>query len=33
MYAVISAGGRQYKVASGDVIEVNRLERVRRATR
>lgn len=26
MYAVIRAGGRQYKVASGDVIEVNRLE-------
>lgn len=26
MYAVIDAGGRQYKVASGDVIEVNRLE-------
>jgi len=26
MYAVINAGGRQYKVASGDVIEVNRLE-------
>ena len=25
MYAVIRAGGRQYKVASGDVIEVNRL--------
>jgi large subunit ribosomal protein L21 len=26
MYAVIRAGGRQYKVASGDVIEVNRLD-------
>ncbi|MGH2760893.1 MAG: 50S ribosomal protein L21 [Actinomycetota bacterium] len=26
MYAVIRSGGRQYKVASGDVIEVNRLE-------
>ncbi len=26
MYAVIDAGGKQYKVASGDVIEVNRLE-------
>jgi large subunit ribosomal protein L21 len=26
MYAVIRAGGRQYKVASGDVIEVNRLQ-------
>jgi large subunit ribosomal protein L21 len=26
MYAVIRAGGKQYKVASGDVIEVNRLE-------
>jgi large subunit ribosomal protein L21 len=26
MYAVIQAGGRQYKVASGDVIEVNRLD-------
>jgi large subunit ribosomal protein L21 len=26
MYAVIKAGGQQYKVASGDVIEVNRLE-------
>lgn len=26
MYAVIRAGGRQYKVVSGDVIEVNRLE-------
>jgi large subunit ribosomal protein L21 len=26
MYAVIHAGGRQYKVASGDVIEVNRLD-------
>ena len=25
MYAVIRAGGRQYKVASGDVIEVDRL--------
>lgn len=25
MYAVIRTGGRQYKVASGDVIEVNRL--------
>ncbi len=25
MYAVIRAGGRQYKVVSGDVIEVNRL--------
>ncbi|MEX2394186.1 MAG: 50S ribosomal protein L21 [Actinomycetota bacterium] len=25
MYAVIKAGGRQYKVASGDVIDVNRL--------
>jgi large subunit ribosomal protein L21 len=25
MYAVIRAGGRQYKVAPGDVIEVNRL--------
>jgi large subunit ribosomal protein L21 len=25
MYAVIKAGGKQYKVASGDVIEVNRL--------
>jgi large subunit ribosomal protein L21 len=26
MYAVIRAGGRQYKVASGDVIEVDRLQ-------
>lgn len=26
MYAVIRSGGRQYKVASGDVIEVNRLD-------
>ncbi len=26
MYAVIKAGGKQYKVASGDVIEVNRLD-------
>lgn len=26
MYAVIRAGGRQYRVASGDVIEVNRLD-------
>ena len=26
MYAVIRAGGRQYKVASGDVIEVDRLD-------
>lgn len=25
MYAVIKAGGRQFKVASGDVIEVDRL--------
>ena len=25
MYAVIRAGGKQYKVASGDVIEVDRL--------
>ena len=25
MYAVIRAGGRQYKVASGDVIDVNRI--------
>ncbi len=25
MYAVIRAGGRQYKVASGDVIEVDRI--------
>ena len=25
MYAVIDAGGKQLKVASGDVIEVNRL--------
>jgi large subunit ribosomal protein L21 len=25
MYAVIRAGGRQFKVASGDVIEVDRL--------
>lgn len=26
MYAVIKAGGGQYRVASGDVIEVNRLD-------
>lgn len=26
MYAVIQAGGRQYKVASGDVIDVNLLD-------
>src|SRR5712692_1645857 len=26
MYAVIRAGGKQYKVASGDVIEVDRLQ-------
>ena len=26
MYAVIRAGGKQYKVASGDVIEVNHLD-------
>jgi large subunit ribosomal protein L21 len=25
MYAVIRAGGKQYKVASGDVIEVDRI--------
>jgi large subunit ribosomal protein L21 len=25
MYAVIKAGGKQYKVASGDVIEVDRI--------
>jgi large subunit ribosomal protein L21 len=25
MYAVIKAGGRQYKVASGDVIDVDRM--------
>ncbi len=25
MYAVIRAGGRQYKIASGDVIEVDRI--------
>lgn len=25
MYAVIRAGGRQYRVTSGDVIDVNRL--------
>ncbi len=25
MYAVIRAGGRQYKVASGDVIDVDRI--------
>jgi large subunit ribosomal protein L21 len=26
MYAVIRAGGKQYKVASGDVIEIDRLQ-------
>jgi large subunit ribosomal protein L21 len=26
MYAVIRAGGKQYKVASGDVIEVDRMK-------
>ena len=26
MYAIIRAGGRQYKVAKGDVIEINRLK-------
>jgi large subunit ribosomal protein L21 len=26
MYAVIRAGGKQYKVASGDVIEVDRIQ-------
>ncbi len=26
MYAVIQAGGKQYRVAEGDVIKVNRLE-------
>jgi large subunit ribosomal protein L21 len=26
MYAVIRAGGKQYKVASGDVIDVDRLK-------
>lgn len=26
MYAIISTGGKQYKVATGDVIEVEKLE-------
>ncbi len=26
MYAVIRSGGRQYRVATGDVVEVNRLD-------
>lgn len=26
MYAVMRSGGRQYRVATGDVVEVNRLE-------
>ncbi|MGI8415807.1 MAG: 50S ribosomal protein L21, partial [Nakamurella sp.] len=28
MYAIISTGGKQYKVAEGDVIEVEKLDEV-----
>ena len=30
MYAVIRAGGKQYRVAPGDVIEIEKLPQTRR---
>ena len=33
MYAIIATGGKQYKVAEGDVIRVEKLEKLIHLTR